>query len=125
VAAKFALPLLREAIGMRMTGPMCSGSWNRSTDRCRAPAILRSGCAVPAAGIFEYQLKRRRIHGWQMAQPFLHPDRDPQSVWRHSPQRLADGVGRIDALRQLPQEFDPHRYQVTYLAKSDFGRLDL
>jgi len=35
------------------------------------------------------------------------------------------GVGKTAALRQLTQELNPHRYQVIYLAETDFGRLDL
>jgi type II secretory pathway predicted ATPase ExeA len=35
------------------------------------------------------------------------------------------GVGKTAALRQLTQALNPHRYQVLYLAETDFGRLDL
>jgi type II secretory pathway predicted ATPase ExeA len=35
------------------------------------------------------------------------------------------GVGKTAALRQLTQGLNPHRYQVVYLAETDFGRLDL
>jgi len=35
------------------------------------------------------------------------------------------GVGKTAALRQLTQDLNPHRYQVIYLAETDFGRLDL
>ena len=35
------------------------------------------------------------------------------------------GVGKTAALRQLTQALNPHRYQVVYLAETDFGRLDL
>ncbi len=35
------------------------------------------------------------------------------------------GVGKTAALRQLAQSLNPHRYQVIYLAETDFGRLDL
>jgi MSHA biogenesis protein MshM len=35
------------------------------------------------------------------------------------------GVGKTTALRQLTAALNPHRYQVVYLAESDFGRLDL
>lgn len=35
------------------------------------------------------------------------------------------GVGKTVALRQLTQGLNPHRYQVIYLAETDFGRLDL
>lgn len=35
------------------------------------------------------------------------------------------GVGKTVALRQLTQALNPHRYQVIYLAETDFGRLDL
>lgn len=35
------------------------------------------------------------------------------------------GVGKTTALRQLTASLNPHRYQVVYLAESDFGRLDL
>jgi type II secretory pathway predicted ATPase ExeA len=37
----------------------------------------------------------------------------------------AAGVGKTAALRQLTQALNPHRYQVIYLAETDFGRLDL
>jgi len=37
----------------------------------------------------------------------------------------AAGVGKTAALRQLAQALNPHRYQVIYLAETDFGRLDL
>ncbi len=37
----------------------------------------------------------------------------------------AAGVGKTAALRQLTQDLNPHRYQVIYLAETDFGRLDL
>jgi MSHA biogenesis protein MshM len=35
------------------------------------------------------------------------------------------GVGKTAALRQLTQGLNPHRYQVIYLAETDFGRTDL
>lgn len=35
------------------------------------------------------------------------------------------GVGKTAALRQLTQALNPHRYQMIYLAETDFGRLDL
>ncbi len=35
------------------------------------------------------------------------------------------GVGKTAALRQLTRPLNPHRYQVVYLAETDFGRLDL
>ena len=35
------------------------------------------------------------------------------------------GVGKTAALRRLAQGLNPHRYQVVYLAETDFGRLDL
>jgi MSHA biogenesis protein MshM len=35
------------------------------------------------------------------------------------------GVGKTAALRALAQGLNPHRYQVIYLAETDFGRLDL
>jgi type II secretory pathway predicted ATPase ExeA len=35
------------------------------------------------------------------------------------------GVGKTAALRQLTRALNPHRYQVVYLAETDFGRLDL
>lgn len=35
------------------------------------------------------------------------------------------GVGKTAALRQLTRALNPHRYQVIYLAETDFGRLDL
>jgi len=35
------------------------------------------------------------------------------------------GVGKTAALRQLSGALNPHRYQVVYLAETDFGRLDL
>jgi type II secretory pathway predicted ATPase ExeA len=35
------------------------------------------------------------------------------------------GVGKTAALRQLAQGLNPHRYQVIYLAETDFGRADL
>jgi type II secretory pathway predicted ATPase ExeA len=35
------------------------------------------------------------------------------------------GVGKTAALRQLTRTLNPHRYQVVYLAETDFGRLDL
>jgi len=35
------------------------------------------------------------------------------------------GVGKTVTLRQLTQGLNPHRYQVIYLAETDFGRLDL
>jgi MSHA biogenesis protein MshM len=35
------------------------------------------------------------------------------------------GVGKTAVLRQLTQGLNPHRYQVIYLAETDFGRLDL
>ena len=35
------------------------------------------------------------------------------------------GVGKTAALRQLSRALNPHRYQVVYLAETDFGRLDL
>ena len=37
----------------------------------------------------------------------------------------AAGVGKTAALRQLTRALSPHRYQVVYLAETDFGRLDL
>jgi type II secretory pathway predicted ATPase ExeA len=35
------------------------------------------------------------------------------------------GVGKTAALRHLTGTLNPHRYQVIYLAETDFGRLDL
>jgi MSHA biogenesis protein MshM len=35
------------------------------------------------------------------------------------------GVGKTTALRRLSANLNPHRYQVVYLAETDFGRLDL
>ena len=35
------------------------------------------------------------------------------------------GVGKTAALRHLTTDLNPHRYQVIYLAETDFGRLDL
>lgn len=35
------------------------------------------------------------------------------------------GVGKTAALRHLTQHLNPHRYQVIYLAETDFGRIDL
>jgi len=35
------------------------------------------------------------------------------------------GVGKTAALRKISQTLNPHRYQVIYLAETDFGRLDL
>jgi type II secretory pathway predicted ATPase ExeA len=35
------------------------------------------------------------------------------------------GVGKTAALRDLCRALNPHRYQVIYLAETDFGRLDL
>ncbi|MFM8552377.1 MAG: ExeA family protein [Nitrospiraceae bacterium] len=35
------------------------------------------------------------------------------------------GVGKTAALRQLTTTLNPHRYQVIYLAETDFGRTDL
>jgi len=35
------------------------------------------------------------------------------------------GVGKTAALRHLTARLNPHRYQVIYLAETDFGRLDL
>ena len=35
------------------------------------------------------------------------------------------GVGKTAALRQLTQPLNPHRFEVIYLAETDFGRLDL
>lgn len=35
------------------------------------------------------------------------------------------GVGKTAALRQLAATLNPHRYQLIYLAETDFGRLDL
>ncbi len=35
------------------------------------------------------------------------------------------GIGKTAALRQLTHRLNPHRYQVIYLAETDFGRLDL
>jgi type II secretory pathway predicted ATPase ExeA len=35
------------------------------------------------------------------------------------------GVGKTTALRSLTAQLNPHRYQVVYLAETDFGRLDL
>jgi MSHA biogenesis protein MshM len=37
----------------------------------------------------------------------------------------APGVGKTAALRQLASALNPHRYQVIYLAETDFGRNDL
>ena len=37
----------------------------------------------------------------------------------------AAGVGKTAALRHITQALNPHRYQVIYLAETDFGRLDL
>ena len=37
----------------------------------------------------------------------------------------AAGVGKTAALRQLTRDLNPHRYQVIYMAETDFGRLDL
>jgi type II secretory pathway predicted ATPase ExeA len=37
----------------------------------------------------------------------------------------APGVGKTAALRQLTHGLNPHRYQVLYLAETDFGRTDL
>ncbi len=35
------------------------------------------------------------------------------------------GVGKTATLRQQTQALNPHRYQVIYLAETDFGRLDI
>ncbi len=35
------------------------------------------------------------------------------------------GVGKTATLRQLTKALNPHRYQVIYLAETDFGRLDI
>jgi type II secretory pathway predicted ATPase ExeA len=35
------------------------------------------------------------------------------------------GVGKTAALRRLTSALNPHRYQVIYLAETDFGRTDL
>lgn len=35
------------------------------------------------------------------------------------------GVGKTAILRQLTANLSPHRYQIIYLAETDFGRLDL
>lgn len=35
------------------------------------------------------------------------------------------GVGKTAALRSIVQSLNPHQYQVTYLAETDFGRLDI
>jgi len=35
------------------------------------------------------------------------------------------GVGKTAWIRQLTQNLNPHRYQVIYLAETDFGRLDI
>ncbi len=35
------------------------------------------------------------------------------------------GVGKTAALRLLTQHLNPHRYELIYLAETDFGRLDL
>jgi len=35
------------------------------------------------------------------------------------------GVGKTAWIRQLTQTLNPHRYQVIYLAETDFGRLDI
>ena len=35
------------------------------------------------------------------------------------------GVGNTVALRNLTQNLNPHRYQVIYMAETDFGRVDL
>jgi MSHA biogenesis protein MshM len=35
------------------------------------------------------------------------------------------GVGKTAALRQLTHPLNPHRYQIIYLAETDFGRMDL
>lgn len=35
------------------------------------------------------------------------------------------GVGKTAWIRQLKKELNPHRYQVIYLAETDFGRLDI
>ncbi len=35
------------------------------------------------------------------------------------------GMGKTAALRQLTAKLNPHRYQVVYLAETDFGRVDL
>ena len=34
------------------------------------------------------------------------------------------GVGKTAALRKLTARLNPHRYQVIYLAETDFGRVD-
>jgi type II secretory pathway predicted ATPase ExeA len=35
------------------------------------------------------------------------------------------GVGKTSALRLIADELNPHRYQVIYMAETDFGRMDL
>ncbi len=35
------------------------------------------------------------------------------------------GVGKTAWIRQLTKELNPHRYQIIYLAETDFGRLDI
>ncbi|VAX10066.1 hypothetical protein MNBD_GAMMA26-2061 [hydrothermal vent metagenome] len=35
------------------------------------------------------------------------------------------GIGKTAALRRLTHNLNPHRYQVIYLAETDFGRVDL
>jgi MSHA biogenesis protein MshM len=35
------------------------------------------------------------------------------------------GVGKTTALRCITNELNPHRYQVIYMAETDFGRIDI
>jgi type II secretory pathway predicted ATPase ExeA len=35
------------------------------------------------------------------------------------------GVGKTSALRQIANSLNPHRYQVIYMAETDFGRVDI
>jgi MSHA biogenesis protein MshM len=35
------------------------------------------------------------------------------------------GVGKTSALRLIADGLNPHRYQVIYMAETDFGRMDL
>lgn len=35
------------------------------------------------------------------------------------------GVGKTSALRSISSELNPHRYQVIYMAETDFGRVDI
>jgi len=35
------------------------------------------------------------------------------------------GVGKTVALRHITKELNPHRYQVIYMAETDFGRIDI